>query len=197
MTVPFRVVISRGSPETNARSCTPLLDPCGRLHSPRRSRCPNVAPSARLDHGIASRALGAGDSNRFSMATDAPNLDALETAEEVVRAVEESGAKAVAVQADVSSEADVQAMFAKAVETFGTADILINNAGLQKDASFVDMTLDEWNLVISVNLTGQFLCAREAVANSVAAGLDPRFASRSARSFAGLRYTKWSHGRGT
>jgi glucose 1-dehydrogenase len=48
-------------------------------------------------------------------------------------------------------------------ETYGTIDILINNAGLQQDAPFEEMTLDQWNRVISVNLTGQFLCAKEAV----------------------------------
>jgi glucose 1-dehydrogenase len=54
-------------------------------------------------------------------------------------------------------------MFRKMFDVFGTIDILINNAGLQKDAPFEEMTLDQWNLVIGVNLTGQFLCAREAV----------------------------------
>jgi glucose 1-dehydrogenase len=63
----------------------------------------------------------------------------------------------------VSKEDQVQAMFARIFETFGTIDILINNAGLQKDAPFEQMTLQDWNTVINVNLTGQFLCAREAV----------------------------------
>jgi glucose 1-dehydrogenase len=54
-------------------------------------------------------------------------------------------------------------MFRKMLQEFGTIDILINNAGLQKDAPFDEMTVEQWNLVINVNLTGQFLCAREAV----------------------------------
>jgi glucose 1-dehydrogenase len=54
-------------------------------------------------------------------------------------------------------------MFQKMLSEFGTIDILINNAGLQKDAPIDEMTLADWNLVINVNLTGQFLCAREAV----------------------------------
>ncbi|MGD9058409.1 MAG: SDR family oxidoreductase, partial [Desulfobacterales bacterium] len=66
-------------------------------------------------------------------------------------------------QADVSSEEQVKNMFAKMYQEFGTVDILINNAGLQKDAPFDEMTIEEWNTVINVNLTGQFLCAREAV----------------------------------
>jgi glucose 1-dehydrogenase len=67
------------------------------------------------------------------------------------------------VRADVSNEAEVQAMFACATETFGAIDILVNNAGLQKDAPFHEMTLAAWELVLNVNLKGQFLCAREAV----------------------------------
>lgn len=65
--------------------------------------------------------------------------------------------------ADVSKEEHVQAMFQRAIEEFGTVDILVNNAGLQQDAPVNEMTLDQWNTVIAVNLTGQFLCAREAI----------------------------------
>ena len=86
-----------------------------------------------------------------------------EEAREVVDAIKEQGSAAIAIQADVSKEDQVQAMFARMFETFGTIDILVNNAGLQKDAAFDQMTLQEWNTVIAVNLTGQFLCAREAV----------------------------------
>jgi glucose 1-dehydrogenase len=84
-------------------------------------------------------------------------------ANEVVDAVFKSGSRAVAIQADVSHEDQVQAMFRKMIEEFGTVDILVNNAGLQMDAPFEEMTLAQWNTVIGINLTGQFLCAREAV----------------------------------
>lgn len=86
-----------------------------------------------------------------------------EAALAVVKALQASGVRALAVQADVSNEAQVQAMFARVISEFGTLDILVNNAGLQRDAPFDEMTLADWNLVINVNLTGQFLCAREAV----------------------------------
>ena len=86
-----------------------------------------------------------------------------EEAAKVAEEIRRCGAKAIAVRADVSNEADVQAMFARAVETFGTMDILVNNAGLQKDAPFEEMTLADWDMVMNVNLKGQFLCAREAV----------------------------------
>ena len=86
-----------------------------------------------------------------------------EAAFEVVEEIRRCGAKAIAVRADVSKEAEVQAMFKRAIETFGTLDIVVNNAGLQKDAPFEDLTVDAWDLVMNVNLKGQFLCAREAV----------------------------------
>jgi glucose 1-dehydrogenase len=86
-----------------------------------------------------------------------------EEAAKVVDEIRRCGSKAIAVRADVSSETEVQAMFARAVDTFGSLDILVNNAGLQKDAPFDELTLAAWELVMNVNLKGQFLCAREAV----------------------------------
>jgi len=82
---------------------------------------------------------------------------------EVARIISGHGVRALPIQADVSQEPQVQAMFARMLAEFGTIDILVNNAGLQKDAPFAEMTLAQWNTVIGVNLTGQFLCAREAV----------------------------------
>jgi len=84
-------------------------------------------------------------------------------AEQVCREIREFGVRAIAVKADVSDEDQVMAMFALMMEEFGTIDVLVNNAGLQQDASFEDLTLKQWNKVLGVNLTGQFLCAREAV----------------------------------
>ncbi|MFY9990467.1 MAG: SDR family oxidoreductase [Rhodoplanes sp.] len=85
-------------------------------------------------------------------------------AEKIVEEVKRCGDnKAYAHRADVSKEDDVRAMFARMEAEFGGIDILVNNAGLQKDAPFDEMTLAQWNTVIGVNMTGQFLCAREAV----------------------------------
>ncbi|MDX9974492.1 MAG: SDR family oxidoreductase [FCB group bacterium] len=86
-----------------------------------------------------------------------------ESAEEVAQEATRCGAQAIAVKADVSKEEEVQAMFRRAREEFGTVDILVANAGLQRDAPFDEITLEQWNTVINVNLTGQFLCCREAV----------------------------------
>jgi glucose 1-dehydrogenase len=86
-----------------------------------------------------------------------------EAAQQVVDKIKAYGGNAIAIQADVSNEEQVQAMFQQMFKEFGTIDILVNNAGLQKDSSFENMSLADWQLVINVNLTGQFLCAREAV----------------------------------
>lgn len=93
-------------------------------------------------------------------------------AEEVVSTIQKSGGKAFAYQADVSNETEVQEMFKTLVQRFGSADILINNAGLQKDSPFQDMSLTDWQKVIDVNLTGQFLCAKEAVKQFLPRGAD-------------------------
>jgi glucose 1-dehydrogenase len=86
-----------------------------------------------------------------------------DAAQKVVEAIEAEGTKGLAIEADVSKEAEVEAMFKSAIEAFGTLDILVANAGLQRDSSLVGMTLAQWNTVIGINLTGQFLCAREIV----------------------------------
>jgi glucose 1-dehydrogenase len=86
-----------------------------------------------------------------------------EAAGEVAGKVRGFGSNAYIHQADVSREDQVQAMFSRILEEFGTIDILVNNAGLQKDAPIHEMTLEQWNTVLSVNLTGQFICAREAI----------------------------------
>ena len=96
-----------------------------------------------------------------------------EAAQKVVDEASHCGSRVYAHQADVSDEAQVQAMFRRMVEELGTIDILVNNAGLQQDAAFDQMTLKQWNTVINVNLTGQFLCAREAVREYKRRGVRP------------------------
>ncbi len=84
------------------------------------------------------------------------------SAEEVAHKIESFGQRALVVQADVSREDDVAAMFKTAIDHFGTLHVVVSNAGLQRDSAFGDMTLDQWNEVIGVNLTGQFLVTRAA-----------------------------------
>jgi glucose 1-dehydrogenase len=83
-------------------------------------------------------------------------------AEEVAHQIERMGRRALAIKADVSREDEMAAMFAKAIGEFKTLHIVCSNAGLQRDSPFDKMTLEQWNTVIGVNLTGQFLCTREA-----------------------------------
>jgi len=85
-----------------------------------------------------------------------------DTADAVVDEIRRAGGNAVTHKADVSVERQVGEMFDRAVHEFGTIDILVNNAGLQRDSTFADMTVEKWNKVLGVNLTGQFLCARAA-----------------------------------
>lgn len=85
-----------------------------------------------------------------------------EAADAVVDDIKKAGGEAMAIKADVSKETEVKTMFEQMIEQYGTIDILVNNAGIQRDSSFEKMTLEQWKQVIDVNLTGQFLCAREA-----------------------------------
>lgn len=85
--------------------------------------------------------------------------DALITKEQIIK----EGGQAEVFQADVSQEEEVKAMFGHCRKVYGEPDLLVNNAGIQKDSPLVDMSLDDWTAVISTNLTGHFLCTREAV----------------------------------
>jgi len=96
-----------------------------------------------------------------------------EMAESLADRIRSNNGIASIFQADVSQEIQVQAMFQACCKEWGSVDILVNNAGLQQDAPLVDMTLAQWEKVISVNLTGQFLCAREAAREFLRRGLVP------------------------
>jgi len=112
----------------------------------------------------ASSGIGAGVSKSLAAAgaTVVVNhpVDATKVAAEAVLAeVKGAGGAGITYQCDVSKEDEVKKMFADIISQFGTLDILINNAGLQRDSPFQEMTLEQWNYVLAVNLTGQFLCA--------------------------------------
>ncbi|MCX4405839.1 SDR family oxidoreductase [Streptomyces sp. NPDC059837] len=102
-----------------------------------------------------------------------------DAAEEVVREIEGFGVRAYAHEADVSQEDQVVDMVSRMVEEFGTIDVMVANAGLQRDAPVTEMTMAQWQKVLDVNLTGQFLCAREATKEFLRRGVVPEV-SRSA-----------------
>ena len=125
--------------------------------------------SSGIGTGVA-KALAAAGAN---VVINYPVAATQAAANAVLTEVMDAGGIGMTAQCDVSKEDEVAAMFASTVATYGTVDILINNAGLQRDAKFDEMTLDQWNTVISVNLTGQFLCAREAVREFLRRGPRP------------------------
>ncbi|WP_304344814.1 glucose 1-dehydrogenase [Chryseobacterium koreense] len=101
-----------------------------------------------------------------------PFAGALEQANAVLKEITDHGGNGIVYMCDVSKEDQVIKMFQDLVSQFGTVDILVNNAGIQKDAPFTEMTIDQWNAVIGVNLTGNFLCAREAIKEFLRRGID-------------------------
>ena len=97
-----------------------------------------------------------------------------EAAEAIAHKIVSLGRRAIAVKADVSKEDDVIALYKAAIDEFGTVHISVANAGMQDDAAFLDMTLAQWNRVIGIDLTGQFLCQREAAREFVRRGIDTK-----------------------
>ncbi len=98
-----------------------------------------------------------------------------ERAEELAHSIslDNTCGDAIAIKCDVGKEDQVIAMYKQPISHFGTVDICAANAGLQKDASLHEMTLAQWQLLIDVNLTGQFLCTREAIKEFMRSGPRP------------------------
>ncbi len=117
---------------------------------------------------ITGAATGIGRATAIQMAREGANvaIDYLSDsarAREVTKIIKDAGGKAVAIQADISREEQVKTLFRKVIETYGTVHILVSNAGIQNEKAVDKMSLEEWQKVINVNLTGTFLCAREAI----------------------------------
>lgn len=123
--------------------------------------------SSGIGEGIAKALAAAGAAVAVNYTSGAARADA------VVADIVKDGGKAVAVGADVSQEDQVDRLFDRLRSEWGSVDILVNNAGLQKDSPIQDMSLADWNRVLGVNLTGQFLCARAAVREFLRRGPEP------------------------
>ncbi|UPL47682.1 SDR family oxidoreductase [Hymenobacter sublimis] len=141
----------------------------------------NSSNSQRLQNQIAlvtggSSGIGAGVAKAMAAEGATVIVNYAHSAEEaaaVVADIKKAGGRAVAIQADVSKEDEVLHMFDQIREQFQTLHILVNNSGIQQDSPFLEMSLEKWQKVIDVNLTGQFLCAREAAREFVRRGPQP------------------------
>ena len=125
--------------------------------------------SSGIGSGIAKSLASAG----ATIIVNHSSERSVDEAKAVLKEITDAGGNGVIYQCDVSKEDQVVKMFQDVVSQFGTVDILINNAGVQKDSKFTEMTIDQWNTVIGINLTGQFLCAREAIKEFLRRGIDP------------------------
>jgi len=117
---------------------------------------------------VTGAASGIGKAIALQMADEgaqvaANYLNKSDKVDELLESISSKGVNAEKFHADISKQEQVVHMFDEVIKRFGRLDILVNNAGRQKDSPFQDMTLEDWNAVIQVDLTGHFLCAREAV----------------------------------
>ncbi len=110
-----------------------------------------------------SRGIGAAIARQFAIEghdVAISYLGSVEKAQAVVADCEKLGVKAIAIQADVSLEADCKRLLAEAKSALGPIAVLVNNAGQTKDGLAMRMSLDQWNSIIATNLTGTFLMCR-------------------------------------
>ncbi|HEX3367638.1 SDR family oxidoreductase [Phenylobacterium sp.] len=124
----------------------------------------------------ASSGIGAGMALGFAEAGAAVvvnHFNQADGADSVIRQILGNGGQAIAAPGDVSNPDDVAGMFDIAAEHFGGIDILVANAGIQKDAAFTEMSLADWRAALDVDLTGAFLCAQAAVRRFRRQGLNP------------------------
>lgn len=104
-----------------------------------------------------------------------------EKAQELVARIEKGGSRALALHGDVSKEEAVYRIIERSVDVFGRVDIMCANAGIQADGKSVEMTLEQWQKVIDVNLTGAFLCAREAARQFLKQGVSPKISKAAGK----------------
>ena len=145
-----------------------LTDQMDYLRKPRTPKCPPQAWLSGQTALVTGASSGIGRQIAIALGAYGANVvvnyaSGEEKARDLVSSLSRKRVRAIAVQADVSSEEQVESMYGTLLAEFGTLDILVNNAGLQQDAAVDQLTLAQWNKVIGVNLTGQFLCSRAAI----------------------------------
>ncbi|WP_080240159.1 glucose 1-dehydrogenase [Spirosoma rigui] len=133
--------------------------------------------SSGIGTGIAKSMAEAGATVIINHSSD----KSTEAADAILKEITDAGGAGMVIKCDVSKEDEVIKMFADVVAAYGTVDILVNNAGLQQDAKFDEMTLAQWQKVIDVNLTGQFLCAREAIREFLRRGPRPEVSAATGK----------------
>lgn len=136
---------------------------------------------------VTGGAIGLGKTIALALAAEGARVAVndyarLQEAEGLVDEIRKThNADALAVRADVSNEAEVQAMFRAILDRFGQLDILVNNAALCPTCDVKDLSAAEWTRTVEVNLTGTFLCSREMVRQLVAAGRPGRIVNVSSQ----------------
>ena len=118
----------------------------------------------------AGGALGAGTAHRLAKSGAAVVIADVKGGEAVAADIKQAGGQALAVTCDVSRKADVEALIAQAVSTFGGVDILVNNAAIYPSRPWTEITEEEWDRVFAVNIKGYYLCARAAYPHMKARG---------------------------
>ena len=137
----------------------------------------NGQPLAGRRALVTGAATGIGRATAGRLAADGASVvvnyvGSADQADSAVKEIAEAGGKAVAIGADVSNEEQVTSMFSQAADELGgPVDLLVNNAGIEKPFKVIDMPLEEWQKVLAVNLTGAFLCTREAARGMCGAGI--------------------------
>ncbi len=116
---------------------------------------------------VTGAAQGIGRDIALALASDGADVAIcdvnLDAAQKTAGDIEAKGRKSLALKANVAASADVTAMIDKVVETFGKIDILVNNAGITRDGLILRMKDEDWDLVLSINLKGSFLCTKAAL----------------------------------
>ena len=168
-------MLRHAAAQISAGLCRGRARPAFALHS--SAMATHAEPLAGRRALVTGAATGIGRAVAKRLAADGASVvvnyaHSSDQADTAVAEIEADGGRAVAIKGDVAQEDEVMAMFASAAEELGgPVDLLVNNAGIEKPFPLVDMPLEEWNKVLAVNLTGTFLCSREAARGMLGAGI--------------------------